>query len=656
MKLTSTIVALLTLVSTGAFAGDIQSIDIVLDSLHYQTPKGGEGEAGDLRFRSLDFYSSDIFLNLYDEGTVFDSTLHVRKDFLGIRGKNHALGIKMDASALQAIRDLRLGQSAIGFNEKRINFDSQELVMDHQAVDLDMKNFTFDCKKHPNYPGNDVEALKYGCLSNSTFKGLEENSAVELTATLKNIDEQGKEATISSTINKVEFKTERILMDAKHASVDMGKELQVQAQNVKLTCNKSGNLSKFDPNRLMLDCIDDVSFTVSNVAVNAEIEGETGTSEMMIKSTNPAVILDKKEVRVKAEKVEINGDGMGVTGRNIHLSCEKNNENISNKDIGALIATCLDTSRIREMNGSLADFTIDLENETIGKVNISTRLSSLDMDKGQFKTEVGFTKVNLNDQIMLGSHQMKVACDAHLAIPKHAKEIKLEDVKLDESMEYCMNSISIPKAGIFLANADRAGRYFVDANNITVSKNLVTADLAGVQLVNEKGSTTLFNLKGSCKKNSAVQATDYKAMIGECIQQGNFVIGSMVGDEENERVSNIFKVYDQVETLQGRGLNPTRLVSTFAPDMKNLTIDAKGGYVTVKVQTKVLGAYRNAVLAGNATFDVNSEKLILDVKQADLPFGISGVKLSLMIIKTIIADDRIAVDSSGKKIVINLKY
>ena len=320
MKLTSTIAALLTLFSTGAFAGDIQSIDVVLDSLHYQTPKGGEGEAGDLRFRSLDFYSSDIFLNLYDEGTVFDSTLHVRKDFLGIRGKNHALGIKLDASALQDIRDLRLGQSAIGFNEKRISFDSQELLMDHKAVDLDMKNFTFDCKKHPNYPGNDIEALKYGCLSNSTFKGLEENSDVELTATLKNIDEKGKEATITSTISKVEFKTERILMDAKKASVDMGKELQVQAQNMKLTCNKNGNLSKFDPNRLMLDCIDDVSFTVSNVTVNAEVENENGSNEMSIKSINPAVILDKKEVRVKAEKVEFLGDGMGITGRNIHLS------------------------------------------------------------------------------------------------------------------------------------------------------------------------------------------------------------------------------------------------------------------------------------------------------------------------------------------------
>lgn len=656
MKLTNSIITLLALIPMGLIAGEIQSIDVVLDSLHYVTPKEGKGEAGDLRFRSLDFYSDEIFLNLYDEGNVFDSTLHIRPDFLGIRGKNHALGIKLDTTLMQSIRDLTLGRSAIGFNEKRINFESETLSMDQEMVDLDLKNFNFDCKKHPNYPGNDLDALKYGCLSNSTFSGLEKDKPVLLDATLKNLGEEAKEATISTKINKIEFKTERILMDAESAHLDMGRELNVEAQKMKLTCLKNGDIANFDPNRLMLDCIDDVSFTVKDITVNAEIENETGVDNMVIKSINPAVIMDKKEVRVKAEKIDVAMDGLELTGRNIHLSCEKSNENISNQDVSALAATCLDTSRLREMNGALADFSMRIKNEALGNIVINTQMRGIDMEKGNFSTEIGYTKVNLNNEIVLGTHQLTLGCDAQLAMPKNVTKARLEDINFDHSISSCMNSIKLPKSGLFLYNVGRDGKYYVDANVFNVSKNRVVADLAGVQLANKSGSTTLFNLKGNCAKQATTEAFDYKSMIGECIQQGSFTIASMVNDENNKKAPTIMQVYQRVESSNGRGVNPISLVSALSPELKNISIDAKNGYVSVRVQTKVLGSFRNALLAGNAHFDSNSEKLILDVKEADLPFGISGIKLSLMIIKTIMADDRVEVDSSNKRITINLKY
>lgn len=656
MKLTHSIIALLALVPFGLMAGEVQSIDVVLDSLHYIAPKDGKGEAGDLRFRSLDFYSDEIFLNLYDDGAVFDSTLHIRPDFLGIRGKNHAIGVKMDTTAMKSIKELELGGSAIGFNEKRISIASESLILDQEDVDLDVKNFNFDCRKHPSYTGNDLDALKYGCLSDSTFSGLDKKNPVMVDATLKSINEEGQDAKLSALINKVEFKTERILMDAEKANFSLDRDLIVDAEQMKLTCLKNGDIGNFDPSRLMLDCIDDVSFTVKKVQVNTESEGEDGVEAMQITSTNPAVILDKKEVRVKAETVNINMDGMAVAGKNIHLSCEKNNENISNQDIGALVATCLDTSKLREMNGALAAFSINMQNEALGEIKIDTQMRSIDMQKGNFSTTVGFTKVNLNDEIVLGSHELSLGCDANLAIPKNVTAAKLEDINFDDSMSSCINSLKMPKTGLFVYNVDRDGKYYVDANNINVSKNRVIADLGGVQLVSKTGSTTLFNIKGDCAKHAETEAFDYKGMIGECIQQGSFSISSMVSDEDNRKASNILEVYKRVESSNGRGVNPLSLVSSLTPELKNISVDAKSGYVTVKVQTKVLGSFRNALLAGNAHFDQEREQLILDVKEADLPFGINGIKLSLMIIKSVMADDRIQVDSSKKRITINLKY
>ncbi|MCK5883866.1 MAG: hypothetical protein KAG61_09270, partial [Bacteriovoracaceae bacterium] len=77
MKMTRTLLLLLTLIPLGASASTstIESIDVVLDSLNFVMPKGGSGSAGDLRFRSLDLYSTELFINLYDDGDVFDSQM-----------------------------------------------------------------------------------------------------------------------------------------------------------------------------------------------------------------------------------------------------------------------------------------------------------------------------------------------------------------------------------------------------------------------------------------------------------------------------------------------------------------------------------------------------------------------------------------------------
>ncbi len=657
MKMTRTILFLLTLLPLGAYAGDIESVDVVLDSLNFEMPKDGNGAAGELRFRSLDFYSTDLFINLYDDGEVFNSTMYLRPDFFGIRGKNHALGLNLDTTPLKGLNSLDLLRSSVGFNEKQVSFDSEELAIRHDMIDLNVDNFRFFCKKHPDFPGNDVEAFKYGCLSDSTFGPLDEASPVGIEATVNDIDKNGSKAHIATKVNSVEFKTQRIFMSVDDTAVEIDKMLKLDVDHMALTCKKNGDIANFDPNELIFDCIDDVAFKVNNLSVDSTIESEEGEIQnLKLSSKNPSIVLDEKHVSIKTEAVNVQLDNIEIEGSNIHLSCDKNREGVSNKDFDLLMRTCLDTSNIKELNDRYADFKIKLADETIGDVVVDASLKAIDMKDGDFSTEMGYTRVNVGNLITAGTHGLKLSCETNLQLPKEISKENMDAIDFEKSMNSCLTTVKVPKSQIFLSNAERDGRYFLDINAVDVRDGSVRLDIPAIQLVSKEGSNTIFNLSGLCFKKKDVMPYDYKALIDECLKDGRFNISSIVNDEDNDEARNIMSVYDRLETEQGRNINPVDLVRKISPSMKNLSITAKNGYVTVKTQTKVLGMLKSATIAGYGRFDQKNEKLILDVKETDLPFGISSRKLSLFIIKQIIADDRVKISTSNKTITIDLKF
>lgn len=659
MKMTRTLLLLLTLIplGTSASTSTIESIDVVLDSLNFVMPKGASGSAGDLRFRSLDLYSTELFINLYDDGDVFDSQMYLRPDFFGISGKNHAIGLNFDTSGFAGIHTVDLNTSSISFNKKQISIDSKEFALAYQEMNVEADNFKFFCKKHPDFPGNDIQALKYGCLSDSSFIPLEEGEPISISATIREIDDSGSSVKVSTDITSVKFKTKRIFMAADKTEFTLDESIKLNVDHMALTCKKNSDIEKFDPNKLIYDCIDDVALEVRGLSfVSSSETAEGKTEELKIITNHPSIILDEKIVSMKTDEIDILLESIKIHGTNIHLSCDKSREGISNNDINALVMTCLDTSNIKEMNGKYAEFNIKMENETVGNIEIDANLKAIDMTNGDFSTEVGYTTVNVGNEIFAGTHGIKLKCESNFELPREINADSIENINFDESLNSCLTTLEIPQTEIFLSNVNRDGRYFLEIARVTVQEDSVDIDIPAIQLVSNEGSNTILDLKGRCSKQNEIMPYDYSEMIVECLKDGNFYMSTIINDEDNKKVKNIMSIYDEMERASGRDINPVDLVKDISPSLKHLNITSKDNDVILKVEMKIFGITKDATIEAKAHFDKVTEKLVLKVTKTDLPFGISSRRFSLLIIKQIIADDRLNISASNKTITIDLKF
>jgi hypothetical protein len=259
MKFISTILVLL--FSLNAVADTKFSVELAIDKLTFQKPPKGVGKAGSLNFKFANVINNGIVFNVNNVNNYFDSQIFVRPTFLGFTTQFGNYGFPLEeASMINQINQTELQNAKLIMDDYQLNLSGQLFSIVNADTSLKLKNFLLYCQSEglaPLNPGPNTDIpssdIVKNCFSFMTLNGV--SFTENRTAQVEYEGIKNNEKTFLQTdVRSFDLRKKLINVDLASARIVSNDDFIINAQNVKLDCDKDEDLTSLDFEKIKKAC------------------------------------------------------------------------------------------------------------------------------------------------------------------------------------------------------------------------------------------------------------------------------------------------------------------------------------------------------------------------------------------------------------------
>ncbi len=405
-----------------------ESLDLSLKSFDYNRPASGAGPAGTFLFGSMKILSSQMAVNVNNKGDVFNSTIFLRPNFIGINADNGSFGLGLPLTEKHFLHNVlaaNLVESSVSMNEDRIDFSADFFRFTQANSSVQLKNFGLFCKKHPEYRKNDFLSIMYGCLYESNFNGRRSQELSDAIITATSADPSGK-VELNGLIDLLNFGQEEIQMRLSTTSLNVNDTYFFKAQSLDAKCEKNEVvIADFKFQDVINNCLNSVAVGSASVAL---VDNKS--------KTNYRIHLNKlaiKDEEIKAEILEfnrLNTDSMKASPLSlvgVSLSCY-HEETDSLPKTSKMISDCLTLSKLH------VDDVIQSEKQKTKQLDLTISQNSFNLT-GRIKPLMFWNNFGLAGQVEYSETDKLITITvegADLPIPifKHSLTLAMFFIKM----------------------------------------------------------------------------------------------------------------------------------------------------------------------------------------------------------------------------------
>lgn len=246
-----------------ALAAEKLSVDLVVDELDFKKPIKGAGKAGNLIFKSANVNNNGIVININNVNNLFDSEIFLRPTFIGFTTQFGNYGVDLAAENIFSNVDAaKLKKAQLILDDSQLNISGEEAIYQDKSNKLKLEKFRLYCQNpitttgEPD-PNNDTMTSCLGYLTlNGSYNETNPFASVDYFSTNP---ETAETLSIKSRIKSLNLRKDSISLDLFETQTVSNDSYLMTMSALNVVCAKDPLLSEVNADKLMKDCLNDVS-------------------------------------------------------------------------------------------------------------------------------------------------------------------------------------------------------------------------------------------------------------------------------------------------------------------------------------------------------------------------------------------------------------
>lgn len=342
----------------------------------------------------------------------------------------------------------------------------------------------------------------------------------------------------------------------------------------------------------------------------------TAVREMQIHNSN--LILDDNQMNLSGEYFKFINTDADVLLKNFRLYCQ--NSPLVALDDGTsppsdLVTNCLNyltlngASTAGNVYSDLEYKGVDLK--TGDKTNVLAKVKSFDIRKNSLALNLLTPKSVSNDSYTINADNLVMTC---------AKDPVLTSFDLNKMAKDCSNQLKVSPLKAAIADKVAKSNFNLDIKDINVKDKLAGFTLNSGTLSDPASTTFLTNLVLSCRKELDTNMLELNQVIKDCLS------------------------YSRLSLAEVKSTKPD---GGQASSVKKIVVISNSNKMVIQADVNILGFMNRISMNATASYNETKKQLVLNVTNANLPFGMTSVSMLMYFLKQNIISKGIAYENNN---------
>lgn len=328
----------------------------------------------------------------------------------------------------------------------------------------------------------------------------------------------------------------------------------------------------------------------------------TSVQTMQIHNSN--LILDDNQMNLSGELFRFVNTDADMQLKNFRLYCQNTAlEALEDGSVppSSMINNCLN---YLTLNGTSAPGNVysDLEYKGVDlktgdKMNVQAKVKSFDIRKTSLAMNLTTPKSVSNDSYTINADNLNMTC---------AKDPKLTTFDINKMAKDCSNQLKVSPLKASIVDKVAKSNFNLDIKDINVKDKLANFTLNSGTLSDPASTTYLTNMALSCRKELDTNFLELNQVLKDCLS------------------------YSRISLAEVKSTKPD---GGQASSVKKIVVSSNSNKMVIQADVNILGFMNRVSLTANATLNETKKQLVLNVTEANLPLGMTSVKMLMYFLK-----------------------